>query len=151
MLGKILMFRWNKNQFLEMFRSTIRRLRRTLSFRSRSKHGGRKKGAAGGGGNQNWEGDSVTIKCAGGCSFPAKVWKLWLKITLPNLHIFFGLYLLQCKASNLGSSFFHLTILSFTEHYDLSWCFNFSAFFVLMRRLEAELHTKKIIAPIFLL
>lgn len=64
-----------------MFRSTIRRLRRTLSFRSRSKHRGRNK-SAGGGGNQNWEGDSVSIKSAGGCSFPAKVWKLRLQNAL---------------------------------------------------------------------
>lgn len=64
-----------------MFRSTIRRLRRTLSFRSRSKHRGRNK-SAGGGGNQNWEGDSVNIKSAGGCSFPAKVWKLRLQNAL---------------------------------------------------------------------
>ncbi|XP_057304172.1 protein numb homolog [Hydractinia symbiolongicarpus] len=54
-----------------MLRSTIRRLRRTLSFRSRSKHRGSSK-KAGGGTNQDWESDALNIKQQGGCSFSVK-------------------------------------------------------------------------------
>lgn len=56
-----------------MFRSTIRRIRRTLSFRSKKKKqgDGSTSGAAGGGSNQNWENDANNIK-NGGCTFEVK-------------------------------------------------------------------------------
>jgi len=56
-----------------MFRSTIRRIRRTLSFRSKKKKqaDGSSSGAAGGGSNQNWENDANNIK-SGGCTFEVK-------------------------------------------------------------------------------
>lgn len=54
-----------------MFRSLSRRLRRTLSFRGRSKS--RKKDKQGtGGANSNWENDAMTIKQQGGVSFSVK-------------------------------------------------------------------------------
>ena len=46
----------------------MKRLRRTLSFRSRSKYRANNNPA-------NWEDDSIIIK-HGGLSFPAKVWEL---------------------------------------------------------------------------
>ena len=51
-----------------MFRSTIRRIRRTLSIRGKKKKGdGSAKSP-----NQNWENDAGNIK-QGGCTFPVKV------------------------------------------------------------------------------
>jgi len=50
-----------------MFRSTIRRLRRTLSFRSKKKKGDGSAKAS----NQNWENDAENIK-HGGFTFPVK-------------------------------------------------------------------------------
>ena len=110
-----------------MFRSTIRRLRRTLSFRSRSKHRGRNK-SAGGGGNQNWEGDSVSIKSAGGCSFPAKVWKLRLQNALSEPSYVFRTILslslslsLQSFPYNPASEILiHHTACSFNKLYKLA-------------------------------
>lgn len=66
------MIRNQTNKF-RMFRSTIRRLRRTLSFRSRSKHRGKPGGSSNDAtANQTWEHDSLNIKGQGGCSFPVK-------------------------------------------------------------------------------
>ena len=58
-----------------MIRSLSRRLRRTLSFRGRSKRKNRDKtgGPGAGGANSNWENDALTIKQQGGVSFSVKV------------------------------------------------------------------------------
>lgn len=57
-----------------MIRSLSRRLRRTLSFRGRSKRKNREKtGGPGAGANSNWENDALTIKQQGGVSFSVKV------------------------------------------------------------------------------
>lgn len=56
-----------------MIRSLSRRLRRTLSFRGRSKYRNKEKGSGGGGSGSNWEQDALTIKQQGGISFTVKV------------------------------------------------------------------------------
>ena len=55
-----------------MFRSTIRRIRRTLSFRGKKKKQGDGTAGSAGSSNQNWENDANNIK-NGGCMFEVKV------------------------------------------------------------------------------
>ena len=59
-----------------MFRSTIRRIRRSIrgSFRGKKKKegGDGSSGTTSGGSNQNWENDANNIK-NGGCTFEVKV------------------------------------------------------------------------------
>ena len=71
-----------------MFRSTIRRIRRTLSFRSKKKKqgDGSTSGAAGGGSNQNWENDANNIK-NGGCTFEVKVRPHFVILSKPGLFL----------------------------------------------------------------
>lgn len=54
-----------------MIRSLSRRLRRTLSFRGRSKYRNKEKGSKGS--SSNWEQDALTIKQQGGITFTVKV------------------------------------------------------------------------------
>jgi len=59
-----------------MIRSFSRRLRRTLSFRGRSKRKKERNGSTSGGGggtSSNWENDALIIKQQGGVSFTVKV------------------------------------------------------------------------------